>query len=85
MPDGPRHMKNVSVKENERRVYAVTAFRLNSVITFLYDVTAGIIKRELIKRLVADPIEKLADVISVLLTGAFRTISDPALLMNLSF
>jgi hypothetical protein len=78
-------MKNVSVKENERRVYAVTTFRLNSVVTLLYDVIACIIKREFIKRLITDPVKKLADVKSVLFAGAFRTISDPALFMNLSF
>ena len=85
MPDGPRHMKNVSVKENERRVYAVTAFRLNSVITLFYDVIACIIKRELIEWLITDPIEEFTDMKSVLLTGTFGTIPDPAFFMNLSF
>ena len=77
--------KYVSVKENESGVDSVTAFGFNSVIAFFYDIFTCIIKCEFIEWLITDPIEKLADVKSVLFTGAFRTVSDPALFMNLSF
>jgi hypothetical protein len=78
-------MKDISIKENERRVDTVAALRFNSVITLFYDVFTCVIKCELIEWLITDPIEKFTDMKSVLLTGTFGTIPDPAFFMNLSF